>query len=546
MKPTTDVHSTTSALLPGLRDLAQDLGINLGHSERFQRFATGVHHLLEADAVTLLRLQGKTLVPIASYGLIPEAQGHEFLVAEHPRFQQICQAKEAVRFPSDSTMPDPFDGLIDGDHGFTSHVHACMGMPLRIADQLTGVLALDAVAPQAFANVPTILLELLAALATATLRAADLDDALERAANKQHQIAHEMMLQSRDPSTRMLGRSQALANLKEEISLFAGSEFPVLISGETGSGKELVVQRLHQESPRAKQPMVYVNCAALPESVVESELFGHESGSFTGATQQRLGKFQVADGGCLFLDEIGELPMSVQPKLLRVLQSGEIQRVGSDKTHHVSVRVFAATNRDLEKEVEAGRFRSDLMHRLDVCRLVVPPLRERREDLAILAGQFCDQTRRQLGLGPIRLHPEALAALEAYEWPGNVRELENLLSRAVLRASGRSPRGNLILVQCADLGADFSVARDGEGAAAAAAAAAVSSSVLQATLGHASDAAAAAPEPRPLREAVEDYQRRLITDALARHDGVWAAAARELGLHRSNLHHLSVRLGLKD
>lgn len=533
MKNTTDVQSTTLSLLPGLRDLAHDLVLTLGHEERYQRFVDGVQKLLQADAVTLLRSQGNHLRPVASHGLAPEAHGHEFHIPDNPRFSVICQAEDAVRFPADSPLSDPFDGLLDGDTGFTSHVHACMGVPLRIGERLVGVLALDAIAPGTFDKVPILLLDLLAAFATATLRTADLDDALDHAAQKQHLIADALLAQAQERTrVRMVGQSEAMHNLLEEIALFAGSEFPVLITGETGAGKELVVQRLHQESTRSDKPLVYVNCAALPESVVESELFGHESGSFTGATHQRLGKFQVADGGCLFLDEIGELPMSVQPKLLRALQSGEIQRVGSDETHQVSVRVFAATNRVLEKEVEAGRFRSDLMHRLDVCRLVVPPLRDRKADIAVLSGHFCDQARRKLGLGPIRLHPETLACLEDYSWPGNVRELENTLSRAVLRASGRVTPGNLILVQQADLGGDFYVANPTE--------------LPETAPSLPLEVVEEDGTPRPLREAVEDYQRRLIREALARHDGVWAAAARELGMHRSNLHHLSVRLGIRE
>ncbi|MGB0951661.1 MAG: nitric oxide reductase transcriptional regulator NorR [Planctomycetota bacterium] len=538
MKTTTDVQTTTLSLLPGLRDLAQDLVLTLDPEQRYQRFVVGVQRLLKADAVTLLRTQDEALIPVASLGLADEAHGHAFHISDNPRFSVICKAEEAVRFPADSPLADPFDGLLDGHKGFTSHVHACMGVPLRIGDRLIGVLALDAIAPGTFDKVPIILLDLLAAFATAALRTADLDDALERAAQKQDLIADALLAEGPKPTVRMVGQSEAMSNLLEEIALFAGSDFPVLITGETGAGKELVVQRLHQESTRSAKPLIYVNCAALPESVVESELFGHESGSFTGATHKRLGKFQVADGGCLFLDEIGELPMSVQPKLLRALQSGEIQRVGSDKTHRVSVRVFAATNRVLEKEVEAGHFRSDLLHRLDVCRLVVPPLRARREDIAVLSGHFCDQTRRQLGLGPIRLHPDALEALREFAWPGNVRELENTLSRAVLRASGRVLRGNLILVQRADLGGDFVPANVSEKESA--------SVEVPPVKMETPTSEEAKNEPRPLREAVEDYQRMLIREALLRHDGVWAAAARELGMHRSNLHHLSVRLGIRE
>lgn len=533
MKTTTAVDWTTTAYWRAFRDLTRDLALPLTKVERCQRFVSGVRAILPADAVTLLSLQGEELVPVAAHGLAQEALGHRFAIQDHPRFLAICKEQKVVRFPADSPLEDPFDGLLGGDHGFTSTVHACLGMPLRVEGELAGVLALDAIAHDAFDAAPALLFDVLGALGAATLRMADLADALVAAERHQRHIADVLVRQATDAREQeMIGNSPALENLKEEVGLFASSEFPVLITGETGTGKELVVKSLHRQSLRATQPLIYVNCAALPESVVESELFGHEAGSFTGATQRRLGKFQVADGGCLFLDEIGELPLSVQPKLLRVLQSGEIQRVGSDQTHQVSVRVFAATNRDLEKEVEAGRFRSDLWHRLDVCRLLVPPLRNRLGDVAVLAGHFCDQARRQLGLGPIRLHPDAVTALEAYSWPGNVRELENVLSRAALRASARVAKGNLILVQSADLGADLALP-------------------MQTLAAKARQPSFPQPpskveEGTPLREAVEAYQRHLIEAALARHDGVWAAAARDLGMHRSNLHHLSQRLGLRD
>ena len=188
-----------------------------------------------------------------------------------------------------------------------------------------------------------------------------------------------------------------------------------------------------------------MNCAALPESIAESELFGHVPGAFTGAARDRAGKFEVADGGTLFLDEVGELPLTLQPKLLRALQSGEIQRVGSDRVHRVDVRVVAATNRDLAREVERGRFRADLYHRLAVFPLRVPPLRERREDIPLLAAHFADAARRRLGLGPVRLSDAVRARLVAADWPGNVRELENVVSRAVLRAAALAEPGATVV-----------------------------------------------------------------------------------------------------
>jgi len=311
-------------------------------------------------------------------------------------------------------------------------------------------------------------------------------------------------------------------SLRTEIELIARTDFPVLVTGETGVGKELVVRMLHARSSRADGPLVYVNCAAIPESVFESELFGHVRGAFTGAEAARLGKFRVADGACLFLDEIGELPLHVQPKLLRALQEGEVQCVGSDDPVRVDVRVFAATNRDLNAEVSSGRFRADLLHRLDVCRLEVPPLRERPEDIAPLAGHFADRARRRLGTGPIRLDPQVQRALMDGGWAGNVRELENVISRGILRACARTEPGTAVIVRRGDLDLD-APARPAK-----------------------ANAAAAGSPPVHLREAVEDYKRALIAKAVRRNQGNWAAAARDLGVGRGNLHHLARRLGLKE
>ena len=241
----------------------------------------------------------------------------------------------------------------------------------------------------------------------------------------------------------------------------------------------------------------------------------------------------MADGSCLFLDEIGELPLEIQAKLLRTLQFGEIQRIGSDRPTHVDVRVIAATNRDLHAEVAAGRFRADLLHRLDVCRLHAPALREHAEDVALLAGAFCDDLRRQFGSGPIRISEEALAALADYPWPGNVRELHNVLSRATLLACTQAGHGDTVILRLRDLGADFPRGRAED----------AGRKLSQSANCQVTEANAAQPTG-PLRPAVEDFQRRMIQQALERADGVWARAAEELGLHRSNLHHLAKRLGM--
>ena len=204
--------------------------------------------------------------------------------------------------------------------------------------------------------------------------------------------------------------------------------------------------------------MLYLNCAALPDSLAESELFGHVKGSFTGASQDRAGKFELANEGTLFLDEIGELSLEIQAKILRVIQEGEIQRIGSEKMLHADVRLLAATNRNLEAEVSAGKFRADLYHRLNVYPITVPPLRERKDDIAILAGFYIDRAQRRLGLQEVRIGEEALRLLSRYNWPGNVRELENIISRAVLKASQQIQTAEFIQIQLAHLAGDLGAA----------------------------------------------------------------------------------------
>jgi Nif-specific regulatory protein len=230
----------------------------------------------------------------------------------------------------------------------------------------------------------------------------------------------------------IVGRSAPMRELFSMIDRVAGTETTVLVTGESGTGKELVARALHERSSRAKKAFVAVNCAALPESVIESELFGHERGAFTGAQELRRGRFELADGGTLFLDEIGELSQAVQAKLLRVLQEGEFQRVGGSATLKTDVRVIAATNRDLEKEVAESRFRSDLFWRLNVFPLRVPPLRERRSDIVLLADHFAEKHGHRSGKPILRISSPAIDLLVTYHWPGNVRELENCIERAVI------------------------------------------------------------------------------------------------------------------
>jgi len=260
-----------------------------------------------------------------------------------------------------------------------------------------------------------------------------------RKAIEREQLRHEVERLSEELTALrgadgVVGHSEALLDVVATARKVARHPSTVLVTGESGTGKELIARLIHTSSPRAGAAFVAVNCAAIPEALLESELFGHARGAFTGASQERAGLFEEADGGTIFLDEIGELPLALQVKLLRVLQEGEIRRVGENGSRPVDVRVVAATSRDLEAEVAAGRFRSDLYYRVNVVRLHLPPLRERRDDVAELARHFLARHAQRLKVAPPTLGAAALRALTEYGWPGNVRELENAIERSLVLA----------------------------------------------------------------------------------------------------------------
>jgi PAS domain S-box-containing protein len=248
---------------------------------------------------------------------------------------------------------------------------------------------------------------------------------------------------------RIVGQSPALKHMLAQVEAVAQTPANVLVLGESGVGKELVARAIHARSPRAEGPLVKVNCASIPKELFESEFFGHVKGAFTGAHRDRVGRFQLADGGTIFLDEVGEIPQDLQGKLLRVLQESEFERVGDDVTRSVDVRVIAATNRDLEQQVAEGKFREDLFYRLSVFPIEVPPLRQRREDVVQLAQHFLDVTCKDFGRKPLKLNRNQVAAIQEYDWPGNVRELKNVIERAVILSQGNVLRLDLSLPESA-------------------------------------------------------------------------------------------------
>jgi formate hydrogenlyase transcriptional activator len=238
----------------------------------------------------------------------------------------------------------------------------------------------------------------------------------------------------------IVGRSAALRSVLRQVEVVAPTDSGVLIQGETGTGKELIAQAIHNLSERRDRPFIKLNCAAIPSGLLESELFGHEKGAFTGAIMRKAGRFEVADKGTLFLDEVGDIPLEVQPKLLRVLQEHEFERLGSSRTQQVDVRVIAATHRDLRQMVDDREFRSDLFYRLHVFPLPVPPLRDRREDIPILVRHYVDKYARRMNRRIETISSQAMEAFASYAWPGNVRELQNFIERAVILSPGSSLR----------------------------------------------------------------------------------------------------------
>jgi transcriptional regulator with GAF, ATPase, and Fis domain len=307
----------------------------------------------------------------------------------------------------------------------------------------------------------------------------------------------------------MVGESPRMRDVYRLLRRAAATDSTVLLRGESGTGKELAARALHKASPRAGRPFVAVNCATLSETLLESELFGHERGAFTGAVARKTGKVEVADSGTLFLDEVGEIPVPLQAKLLRFLQEREFERLGSTRTIRVDVRVVAATNRDLEKMIREGTFREDLYYRLNVITLHLPPLRERREDIPLLASHFAALTSRRLGRAVAGFTPEARACLQRYDWPGNVRELANAVERAIVLGEGD-------LIRPEDLPETLLDAGPPPGSAGA-----------------------------RYHEVLHEMKKRLILDTLAESRGNVTKAAAVLGLHPNYLHRLISSLGLR-
>lgn len=352
----------------------------------------------------------------------------------------VAQTGESLEVPE---IAHDQSWVTDPEWVRTERIVSFAGHPLKHRGQVLGVLGLFAREPPGetcFEWLRMIADHLAAAIANA--RALEEIESLKRQLEQENEYLREEVRQS-SSFGELIGQSPSLQAVTRQIELVAPTDSTVLILGESGTGKEVVARELHRRSQRADRQLIKVNCAAIPRELYESEFFGHAKGAFTGALRDRAGRFELADGGTLFLDEIGEIPLELQAKLLRVLQEGELERIGEERTRRINVRVIAATNRNLREEAEAGRFRLDLFYRLSVFPMELPPLRKRGEDISLLAEHFLDRFARKLGRPRPRLTLANVQELQRYNWPGNVRELQHVLERACIVATDRRLRFDL-------------------------------------------------------------------------------------------------------
>ncbi len=391
--------------------------------------------LVPYDLASIFELDGKTLRMRRAEGRLasPEVRAHDLDLDAFPTIRRALECRRAVALTEEDHAGeegDPYDGVLDLPDG-----HGCMVVPLFADDRTLGVITLDRATCTPYPAAQVALAGVVGRIVSLAMAYADAAGRLDRARRRAETVARLADASSWGDAREQLKRTSqtpAMRRLVDAARQVARTDSPVLLQGETGTGKEVVARAIHAWSDRADAPFVAVNCGAIPEGMVEDELFGHVAGAFTGAADKRLGRFQAADGGTLFLDEIGEMAPAAQAALLRVLQEGVITPVGADRPVRVDVRVLAASHVDLDHAVAHKRFREDLYYRLAVFPLHLPPLRARRDDLPALIDTLLAALAARIGRGPWQVSPDALAALGTRPWPGNVRELRNTLERATI------------------------------------------------------------------------------------------------------------------
>jgi transcriptional regulator with GAF, ATPase, and Fis domain len=472
-------------------------------------------HLIEYDLAAVYRLAGDELRVVAAAGPLASDQvrAHRLSLSAFPHLQRALRQPHPIAFADHDhrASGDPYDGLLDLPPG-----HSCMVIPLRAGRDSLGIITIDRAQCGTYSAGAVRLADVYGQLMSLALWFSNREADLRR--SNEQLIAHNRLLIEESGAQWACQRLQSCASpamraVVADARKVSDSNVPVLILGETGTGKELLAQAIHAWSARAGGPFIKLNCAAIPENLVESELFGHVKGAFSGAEAARRGRFATASGGTLLLDEVGELPLAAQAKLLRVLQEGLVQPVGADHSASVDVRIVAATNVDLEAAVAAGRFRADLYYRLATFPLRVPPLRERRADIAPIAMDFLAGLHRSTGRGPWSLSQAAQDLLAEAEWMGNVRELRNIVERATIRVASGS-------IAVCDLGLRRDAVNETRGSASA---------------------------TEPLVSYADNerrYLQRLLAEAEGRLYGDGGAAERS-GLHPSTLRSKLVKHGLR-
>jgi formate hydrogenlyase transcriptional activator len=422
----------------------------------FEAVAASVARLADAPDVVILKVEDGRLRHAASVGTFGRSIGAELdLPIDRSSICGVALVDRRVLHLADLagvTGPELTSArAIQQRYGH----HSMIAAPMLDGAQPLGTIAVLRREVRPFTERQLALVQTFADQVAIAIRNAQLIKNLgaEIEAHRRSKATIQALVEQQRPGDgALIGDSAALRRVREAIAQVAPTDSTVLIQGETGTGKELVARAVHAASTRRERPLIKLNCAALPRELVESELFGHEKGAFTGAAQHRRGRFELADGGTLLLDEVGDLPLEAQAKLLRVLQEREFERLGGTRTLRVDVRVIAATNRDLAALVSAGRFRADLYYRLNVFPITVPPLRERREDIARLIGHFTQKMARKLGRVDVGVSQRFILPATAYDWPGNIRELENLVERALIVSSGGPLDGSALLPQAPTTG----------------------------------------------------------------------------------------------
>jgi formate hydrogenlyase transcriptional activator len=501
-----------------LLDLNNNIASNLDLHDLLRAISASVRQVMQCDAVGVALLDsGSTQMRLFALdfpGGKGFGKGEGEVKGDGSLFHKVLQTGQALILTgSELAELDEPDSAILAE-GF----HAICALPLISRNRTLGVLGLGRLAEEIFSRSDV---DFLRQLTTQVAIAVDNALAYGQIADLKDKLAQEKVYLEDEIRTErhfeeIVGKSAALRRLLKEVETVAPTDSTVLIYGETGTGKELIARAIHNLSTRQPKSFVKLNCAAIPTGLLESELFGHEKGAFTGAISQRIGRFELAHQGTVFLDEVGEIPLELQPKLLRVLQEREFERLGSSRTLRTDARLIAATNRHLETMVKEQKFREDLFYRLNVFPLHVPPLRERPEDIPILVRHFADQFARRANKTIETVPSDTMKALCRYHWPGNIRELQNVIERAVIVSVG-----SVLRVPAGDLKARTQPAK--------------------------TETATESPEPKNIRSVLEEAERKRIVEVLAEVNWVVAGpngAAIRLGMKRSTLQFHMQKLGI--